>query len=192
MFQLFKKQETITYLRETFPPTASTFFLISSASCFEQPSFRSFGAPSTRSFASFSPRPVIVLTSLITLILSSPPDSRTTLNSVFSSAAAAAATGAPAKATGAAAKPYFTHNNALDIDLVLRISEELPHKKIIIGGFEKVFEIGKAFRNEGIDPSHLPEHTHFEWYAAYWSYKENMEYVEKLIKNIFEKLKINI
>lgn len=96
-----------------------------------------------------------------------------------------------AKATGAAAKPYFTHNNALDIDLVLRISEELPHKKIIIGGFERIFEIGKAFRNEGIDPSHLPEHTHFEWYAAYWSYKENMEYVEKLIKNIFEKLKIN-
>lgn len=96
-----------------------------------------------------------------------------------------------AKATGAAAKPYFTYNNALGLDLVLRISEELPHKKIIIGGFERVFEIGKAFRNEGVDPSHLPEHTHFEWYAAYWSYKENMEYVEKLIKYIFEKLNIN-
>lgn len=94
------------------------------------------------------------------------------------------------KATGAAAKPYFTHNNALDIDLVLRISHELPLKKIITGGFEKVFEIGKAFRNEGIDPSHLPEHTHFEWYAAYWSYKENMDYVEKMIKNVFEKLKL--
>jgi len=94
-------------------------------------------------------------------------------------------------ATGAAAKPYFTHNNALDIDVVLRISEELPLKKIITGGYERVFEIGKAFRNEGIDPSHLPEHTHFEWYAAYWSYKENMDYVEKMIKNIFEKLKLD-
>ncbi len=95
------------------------------------------------------------------------------------------------KATGAAAKPYYTHNNALDIDLVLRISHELPHKKIIIGGYEKIFEIGKVFRNEGIDPSHLPEHTHFEWYAAYWSYKENMDYVEKMIKNVFEKLNLD-
>lgn len=95
------------------------------------------------------------------------------------------------KATGAAAKPYFTHNNALDIDLVLRISQELPLKKIIVGGYEKIFEIGKAFRNEGIDPSHLPEHTHFEWYVAYWSYKENMNFIEKLIKNIFEKLNID-
>ncbi len=94
-------------------------------------------------------------------------------------------------ATGAAAKPYYTHNNALDIDVVLRISHELPLKKIVTGGFERVFEIGKAFRNEGIDPSHLPEHTHFEWYAAYWSYKENMDYVEKMIKNVFEKLNID-
>lgn len=90
-------------------------------------------------------------------------------------------------ATGAAAKPYFTHNNALDIDLVLRISQELPLKKIVLGGFERVFEIGKAFRNEGIDPSHLPEHTHFEWYAAYWSFKENMDYVERLIKHVIQK-----
>lgn len=95
------------------------------------------------------------------------------------------------KPTGAAAKPYFTHNNALDLDLVLRISHELPHKKIIIGGYEKVFEIGKVFRNEGVDPSHLPEHTHFEWYSAYWSYKENMDYVEKLVKNIFSRLNLN-
>ena len=95
------------------------------------------------------------------------------------------------KPTGAAAKPYFTHNNALDLDLVLRISHELPHKKIIVGGYEKVFEIGKVFRNEGVDPSHLPEHTHFEWYSAYWSYKENMDYVEKLTKNVFTKLNIN-
>lgn len=95
------------------------------------------------------------------------------------------------KATGAAAKPYFTHNNALDVDLVLRISQELPHKKLIIGGFERIFEIGKAFRNEGIDPSHLPEHTHFEWYVAYWGYEQNMDFTEKLIKYVLEKLKIN-
>ncbi len=94
-------------------------------------------------------------------------------------------------ATGAAAKPYFTHNNALDIDLVLRISQELPLKKIITWGFERIFEIWKAFRNEGIDPSHLPEHTHFEWYAAYWSYKENMDFTEKMIKNVFQQLELN-
>lgn len=95
------------------------------------------------------------------------------------------------KATGAAAKPYYTHSNALDIDLVLRISQELPHKKIIIGGFERIFEIGKAFRNEGIDPSHLPEHTHFEWYAAYWGYEQNMDFTEKLIKYVIEKMGID-
>jgi lysyl-tRNA synthetase, class II len=94
-------------------------------------------------------------------------------------------------ATGAAAKPYNTHNNALDIDLVLRISQELPLKKVIIGGFERVFEIGKAFRNEGIDPSHLPEHTHFEWYTAYWSFKENMNFSEKMIKHLIQSLGIN-
>lgn len=95
------------------------------------------------------------------------------------------------EATGAAAQPYHTHNNALDIDLVLRISHELPHKKLIVGGYEKVFEIGKVFRNEGIDPSHLPEHTHFEWYAAYWSFEENMQFMEELYKHIFTSLKID-
>ncbi len=95
------------------------------------------------------------------------------------------------KATGAAAKPYHTHNNALDLDLVLRISQELPLKKIILGGFERIFEIGKAFRNEGVDPSHLPEHTHFEWYTAYWSYEENMNFVEEMIKYIIKELGIN-
>lgn len=95
------------------------------------------------------------------------------------------------KATGAAARPYYTHNNGLDIDVVLRISQELPHKKIIIGGYEKIFEIGKAFRNEGIDPSHLPEHTHFEWYVAYWSYIESMDFLERMIKHVIKSLDIN-
>lgn len=93
-------------------------------------------------------------------------------------------------ATGAVAKPYVTHNNALDIDLCLRISHELPLKTLIIGGFDRVFEIGKAFRNEGTDVSHLPEHTHLEHYAAYWNYKDNIDFTEKMFRHIFEKLKI--
>lgn len=90
-------------------------------------------------------------------------------------------------ATGAAAKPYLTHNNALDQDLVLRISHELPLKTMIVGGFEKIFEIGKAFRNEGVDPSHLPEHTHLEYYVAYANYQDTMELTERLIRSIFTK-----
>lgn len=94
-------------------------------------------------------------------------------------------------ATGAAARPYNTHNNALDIDVVLRISHELPLKELIVGGFEKVFEIGKAFRNEGHDPSHLPEHTHLEHYAAYWNFEDNIKFTEKMFDHLFEKLNIS-
>jgi len=92
------------------------------------------------------------------------------------------------KATGANAKPYATHNNALDIDVYLRISHELPHKILITGGYDRVFEIGKAFRNEGADPSHLPEHTHFEHYAAYWNYEDNMKFTENLFDHWFDNL----
>lgn len=92
------------------------------------------------------------------------------------------------KATGAAARPYHTHNNALDIDLVLRISHELPLKELIVGGFERVFEIGKAFRNEGHDPSHLPEHTHLEHYAAYWSFEDNIAFTERMFTHLFASL----
>ncbi len=95
------------------------------------------------------------------------------------------------KATGAAARPYFTHNNALDIDVVLRISHELPLKELIVGGFEKIFEIGKAFRNEGHDPSHLPEHTHLEHYAAYWSFEDNITFTERMFDFIFEQAGIS-
>lgn len=94
------------------------------------------------------------------------------------------------KATGAHAKPYVTHNNALDIDVYLRISHELPMKELIVGGYEKIFEIGKAFRNEGIDPSHLPEHTHLEHYCAYWNYEDNMKFTEKMFDYIFKVLNI--
>ncbi|KKP39310.1 MAG: lysyl-tRNA synthetase, lysyl-tRNA synthetase, class II [Candidatus Peregrinibacteria bacterium GW2011_GWF2_33_10] len=94
-------------------------------------------------------------------------------------------------ATGAAATPYKTHNNAWDLDLVLRISHELPLKMAIVGGFEKIFELGKAFRNEGIDPSHLPEHTHLEHYCAYWNFEDNMIFTEKMFDFIFETLNLN-
>lgn len=92
------------------------------------------------------------------------------------------------KATGANARPYWTHNNALDIDVVLRISHELPLKELIVGGFEKIFELGKAFRNEGQSPAHLPEHTHLEHYAAYWNYEDNILFTEKMFNYLFEKL----
>lgn len=94
------------------------------------------------------------------------------------------------KATGAAARPYHTHNNALDIDIVLRISHELPLKELVVGGFERVFELGKAFRNEGQDPSHLPEHTHLEHYAAFWSFEENILFTERMFSYLFDRLKL--
>ncbi len=93
-------------------------------------------------------------------------------------------------ATGAAARPYHTHNNALDIDVVLRISPELALKELVVGGFEKVFEMGKAFRNEGHDPSHLPEHTHLEHYAAYWSFEDNIRFTERLFDYLFARLNL--
>ena len=92
------------------------------------------------------------------------------------------------KATGAAARPYHTHNNALDIDVVLRISHELPLKELVVGGFERIFELGKAFRNEGHDPSRLPEHTHLEHYVAYWSFEDNIQFTERMFDYLFSRL----
>ncbi len=79
---------------------------------------------------------------------------------------------------GAAAKPFITHHNDLDMKLYLRISLELQLKKIIAGSFEKVYQIGKVFRNEDIDTNHNPEFTLMECYAAYWDYNTMMELVE--------------
>jgi lysyl-tRNA synthetase class 2 len=94
-------------------------------------------------------------------------------------------------ATGATATPYKTHNNALDVDLFLRISHELPLKELIVGGMEKIFELGKAFRNEGVDPSHLPEHTHLEHYCAYWNFEDNIKFTEQMFDYIFAKLQLD-
>ena len=97
---------------------------------------------------------------------------------------------------GARAKPFKTHLNALDIDLYLRISPELYLKRLIIGGFEKVYEIGKCFRNEGMDKSHNPDFTMLEFYWAYASYHDLMKLTEKLfnqiVKELYRKTKIGI
>lgn len=88
---------------------------------------------------------------------------------------------------GAEAEPFVTHHNALDTDFYLRISPELQLKRLIVGGFEKVFEIGRIFRNEGIDAEHLQDYTQMEMYWAYEDQKGLMKFVEKLTKYaIFE------
>lgn len=85
---------------------------------------------------------------------------------------------------GASAKPFVTHHNALDADLYLRISDELYLKRLIAGGFEKVYEISKDFRNEGIDRQHNPEFTMMEFYWAYADYEKLMAYTEKMIAKL--------
>lgn len=89
---------------------------------------------------------------------------------------------------GAAARPFKTHHNALDIDMYLRIETELYLKRLIVGGFEKVYEVGRIFRNEGMDTSHNPEFTSIEMYQAYTDYKGMME----LIENMYETLALKI
>jgi lysyl-tRNA synthetase class 2 len=87
-------------------------------------------------------------------------------------------------AGGAAARPFRTHHNALDIDLDLRIATELNLKRLIVGGLERVYEIGRIFRNEGIDTTHNPEFTMLELYAAYWSVDEMMAFNEELFAHL--------
>ncbi len=89
---------------------------------------------------------------------------------------------------GAAARPFVTHHNALDMQLYLRIADELYLKKLLVGGFEKVFEFAKDFRNEGIDKSHNPEFTMMECYAAYHDYNDFMSMVEEMFSSLAEVL----
>jgi lysyl-tRNA synthetase class 2 len=84
---------------------------------------------------------------------------------------------------GAAAKPFVTHHNALDVDMFLRIAPELFLKRLVVGGFERVFEINRNFRNEGISPRHNPEFTMLEFYAAYQDYKWLMDFTERLLNH---------
>lgn len=84
-------------------------------------------------------------------------------------------------AGGAAARPFITHHNELDMKLYMRISLELYLKKLVIGGLDRVYEIGKVFRNEGMDLTHLPEFTMCEFYMAYADYNDLMDLTEKLL-----------
>ena len=84
---------------------------------------------------------------------------------------------------GANAKPFQTHHNALDQEMYLRIAPELYLKRLIVGGFERVFEINRSYRNEGISVRHNPEFTMMEFYAAYWDYNDLMSYTEAIIRN---------
>jgi lysyl-tRNA synthetase class 2 len=86
--------------------------------------------------------------------------------------------------TGAAARPFVTHHNALDSDFYLRIAPELWLKRLVVGGFERVFEVGRVFRNEGVSPRHNPEFTMLELYAAYWDYRDMMAFTEELVAGV--------
>jgi lysyl-tRNA synthetase class 2 len=84
---------------------------------------------------------------------------------------------------GANAKPFVTHHNALDREMFLRIAPELYLKRLIVGGFERVFEINRSFRNEGISVRHNPEFTMMEFYAAYWNHHDLMDYTEQVLRH---------
>ncbi|TFY96492.1 lysine--tRNA ligase [Ramlibacter rhizophilus] len=88
---------------------------------------------------------------------------------------------------GANAKPFVTHHNALDQQMFLRIAPELYLKRLLVGGFERVYEINRNFRNEGISVRHNPEFTMMEFYAAYWNYRDLMDFTEALVRDAAQK-----
>ncbi len=90
------------------------------------------------------------------------------------------------QAGGAMAKTFNTHHNDYDMDMVMRISLEIEHKMVMAGGFNRIYEIGKNFRNEGSDPTHIQEFTMIEWYAAYLSLEENMNWTEELLRGVLK------
>ncbi len=89
-------------------------------------------------------------------------------------------------ASGAAARPFVTRHNALGEDFYLRISPETFLKRVVVGSLERIYELGRNFRNEGMDASHLQEFTMLEWYAAYWDYRDNMRFVRELILAVLD------
>ena len=92
------------------------------------------------------------------------------------------------QAGGASARPFITHHNTLDIDMYLRIALELHLKRLIVGGFPRVYEIGRVFRNEGMDPKHNPEFTMIELYQAYTDYNGMMDLIEDMIRTVARKV----
>ena len=92
-----------------------------------------------------------------------------------------------AKATGALARPFVTHHNALDITCALRIAPETWLKKCVAGGIDRVYEVARCFRNEGMDPSHLQDFTMCEWYCAYFDFRDNMDFTEGLILHLLDR-----
>jgi lysyl-tRNA synthetase, class II len=89
---------------------------------------------------------------------------------------------------GATARPFVTHHNALDTDLYLRVAPELYLKRLVVGGFERVYELGKCFRNEGVSTRHNPEFTILEFYAAYLGHTELMDFIEHLLRTVAQEL----
>ena len=90
--------------------------------------------------------------------------------------------------SGASAKPFYTHHNALDIDCNLRIAPETYLKQCIAGGFDRVYEVAKCFRNEGMDTEHLQEFTQVEWYVAYWNYEDTIKFYKGFMQNLLLEL----
>ena len=92
------------------------------------------------------------------------------------------------KASGATAKPFISHHNALDMEVYLRIAPETYLKRAVVGGINKVFEIARCFRNEGMDAQHLQDFTMVEGYCSFYNYKDNMKFLERMLKTIIEKV----
>ena len=89
---------------------------------------------------------------------------------------------------GASARPFYTHHNTLDLDMVLRIETELYLKRLVVGGMDRVYEVGRIFRNEGMDPTHNPEFTSIELYQAYTDFRGMMDLVEEMMKTVTMKV----
>lgn len=90
------------------------------------------------------------------------------------------------QASGALARPFLSHHNSLDMEVVLRIAPETYLKRLVVGGYDRVYEMARCFRNEGMDPSHLQDFTMLEFYAAYWNYEDNMRFTEALVRHVVQ------
>lgn len=90
------------------------------------------------------------------------------------------------QASGALARPFVSHHNAMDMEVVLRIAPETYLKRLVVGGYDRVYEFARCFRNEGMDPSHLQDFTMLEFYASYWNYEDNMAFTEALVRHVVQ------